>query len=90
MKKIFLFLSLIIISCNSDEIEKQPEPVINDYSKNCPYVNSLGEDSRGDYIIITLNQSDFKDRNRYKVIDYSNYKLGQKICDTSNLIHQPL
>ena len=80
MKKIILILVLAFAGCDNEEVISR-----NNEQEVCLEIMSIGVDAIGNFINVGTNQKDPTDRKRYDVVDYRSYKVGQKICDFSNL-----
>lgn len=84
MKKLLFILSAALVSCAPDPIENDTQQ-----KENCGLIISIGEDNRGDYIIVKMPDYTYQ-QDRYKVDDYSVYKLNKQICNFDGLVKQPL
>jgi len=82
-KIIFAALSLFVMSCSTPEIESNPG--YQQTTTKCGICTAMGEDNRGDFIIIDHDY-------RYKVDDFMVYysKGGKQICGLELLLKQPM
>lgn len=76
----------MLIGCSKDEINNDN----NDTMQSCGVIVSTGEDKRGDFIEVRMPYHNVSEKDRYKVVDYSKYKLNAEICDFDGLTKEPL
>jgi hypothetical protein len=67
---------MLLTSCTKDEVQEKPIP-----KAICYRIIAVGEDSRGDFIIIDRDSN----IERYKVQNYMDYSPNSQICDISKL-----
>lgn len=85
MEKLLLSISVLflITSCENEDTYSAPTKQL--VQTDCPYIFATGEDKEGSYIVLTKNHSNTSDRMIYRVKDYKDYQLRQRICDTKTL-----
>lgn len=89
MKRLaFIISAITFASCTPEPIAQNNSYQSNQVASDCGLLVMIGEDQRGDYIIVKIN--DYV-RNRYKVADYSIYysKMNKQICNLSSFEQQP-
>jgi len=88
MKTIFtIAIAMALFSCTAPEITKETPNSYGD-TLDCGIIVTTGEDNRGDYIKVRMPYHNQQQKDRYKVVNYMDYKLGKEICNFAGLTKQ--